>query len=79
MPAFFVATVVVNVITLEIIVYAIYRYLTWIGPGQVHVVIAFIGGLLGKLLILGIPVFARWALKKFNEWLGTDTVPPPKP
>lgn len=56
--------------------YGIYRYLTWVGPGQRSVTVAFVGGLLIKTFVIP----AIWgaikssAFQAFMRWLRGDKV-----
>lgn len=66
--------VVALLLPLAAVGFGIYRYLTWIGPGQRTVTVAFVGGLLVKTLIsplfkyiMGSVVFTR-----ILRWLRSD-------
>jgi hypothetical protein len=56
--------------------YALYRYLTWVGPGQRSIIVAFVGGLLIKAFIIP----AIWgaikskAFRLFMNWLRGNKV-----
>lgn len=54
--------------------YALYRYLTWIGPDQRAITIAFVGGLFVKVLIIpGIKtVLTGYGFKRLMAWLRDD-------
>jgi hypothetical protein len=56
--------------------FALYRYLTWVGPGQSQVITAFVGGLLVKTFLIpfikGIVTGALF--RRFMRWLRGDKV-----
>jgi hypothetical protein len=51
--------------------YGIYRYLTWVGPGQARVTTAFVGALLIKVFVIPLikAIVTGTALKLVIRWL----------
>lgn len=54
-----------------VVLYALYRYVTWIGPGQSSVTIAFVGGLLVKTFLIPLikGIVTGTLFKWFMKWL----------
>jgi hypothetical protein len=62
------------------VVYALYRYFTWVGPGQAHVTVAFVGALLVKSLLIPLvkAIVTGAALKWFLKVLSDNKATLPR-